>query len=167
MFVLVSHGEVVYETTERKDALGEAQSAVCQHLSDFRRHDGPFQVTSDDILAFDIKLFELGAAGQVTLPYQKWADNFYWDLEEGEKEEERREYKRYLELREKYEEEAPPKRVKYLVVGGNPVKALTGTTTYTGLMKLGEFESEKEMQECVDENYDKCSGLIDVYTVEL
>jgi len=54
----------------------------------------------------------------------------------------------------------------YLVVGGNPFTPYTGTTTFTGLRKLGIFSTKEEVLACVEEHYDVCGGLIQAFRIE-
>lgn len=56
--------------------------------------------------------------------------------------------------------------MKYIVIGGIPIKAYTGTTTFLGLQKIGIYDNKKEAEQAVDDNYNECSGLIDIYEVE-
>lgn len=56
--------------------------------------------------------------------------------------------------------------MSYLVVGGNPIKIYTGTTTYTSLRKIALVHSYEEACNVVDDNYDKCKGLIEVFDTE-
>ena len=54
---------------------------------------------------------------------------------------------------------------KWIVVGGNPIRVYTGTTTFTGFHELGQFKTEEEANKCVKENYDSCGGLINMFKV--
>ena len=52
----------------------------------------------------------------------------------------------------------------YLVIGGNPFRMYTGTTTFTGLRKIGEYSSYGQAEKAVLENFDECGGLIEIFT---
>lgn len=114
-WVLVTHGEVAYETWQKdsKEILTEARLAVDQHICDHLRHDLPFQVTEQTAREFDVRAFSLPREGQgvperLVLPYQQWVDEYYQRGLQDDKDSEERQYKYYLELREKHE----PRRVK-------------------------------------------------------
>jgi len=55
---------------------------------------------------------------------------------------------------------------KYLVIGGIPYLSHTGTIAYIGLKKFGVYDTLSKANMCMEENYDKCSGLIEVFAIE-
>ena len=55
---------------------------------------------------------------------------------------------------------------KFIVVGGNPYRMYTGTITFTHLRELGQFNTQEEADRCIEQNYDECGGLLDVFVVE-
>ena len=56
---------------------------------------------------------------------------------------------------------------KYIVIGGNPFKCYTGTTSFTYLREIGQYYSKKEAENYATEYYDECGGLIQVFEVEV
>jgi len=56
---------------------------------------------------------------------------------------------------------------QYIVVGGNPFTGYTGTMSYTSLRSLGTFSSKEEAEECREEMWEECGGLIEVFPVEI
>jgi len=54
---------------------------------------------------------------------------------------------------------------KYVVMGGNPFRGYTGTTTFTALRTLGIFDTQEEADKCIDDKFDDCGGLIHVQEV--
>lgn len=50
-----------------------------------------------------------------------------------------------------------PKR--YILVGGNPLRCYTGTTTYTGLRIVGRANTAKQAAALTKKLYDECGGL--------
>jgi hypothetical protein len=57
-------------------------------------------------------------------------------------------------------------RKRFLVVGGIPFRSYTGTGTFTGLRLVGATDSQFEVAQLVDDNYDACGGLIDVFDLD-
>lgn len=55
--------------------------------------------------------------------------------------------------------------VKYIVVGGMPFQGYNGTTTFCGLYSLGIFNTQEEAENCREEKYDECGGLINWFEV--
>lgn len=53
--------------------------------------------------------------------------------------------------------------MSYLVVGGNPYRLYNGTTTFTSLRKIALVYSYEAATKVVEDNYDKCGGLIEVF----
>lgn len=105
IFVLLVGGEVVYTTSDSSDVFREARGSVYQYISDHKRHDLPLKMTDEELRWMDVEVHELlGERSQVALPYQEWIDDYYRELKEGEREDEEREYKRFVELRGKWEE---------------------------------------------------------------
>lgn len=105
LYVLVNSGRVVYTTNDINDILCEARESVYMYISDHKRHELPFKVTGDALGRMDIEVHELlGKRSQVALPYQAWIDDYYREMKEGERENKEREYKRFVELRKKWED---------------------------------------------------------------
>jgi hypothetical protein len=45
------------------------------------------------------------------------------------------------------------------------IAGYTGTTTYLGLKKIGEFDTEEKANEAADKNWNDCAGLINIFEV--
>lgn len=58
-------------------------------------------------------------------------------------------------------------RARYFVIGGSPFSMYTGTTTFTDLLLLGTFNNFDDAKRCVNEKYEECAGLIQVFDVKL
>jgi len=56
--------------------------------------------------------------------------------------------------------------MKYIVVGGEPFRVYTGTTTFISIRELGQFETKEEAEECVTKNYTECGGLINLFEIK-
>ncbi len=52
---------------------------------------------------------------------------------------------------------------RYFVIGGSPFSMYTGTTTFTDLRLLGSFDNICDAETCVNENYEECAGLIQIF----
>jgi hypothetical protein len=50
--------------------------------------------------------------------------------------------------------------MRYIVIGGNPFKCYTGTTTYTGLSVIGTTKTLAKATQIANEAYEKCGGLL-------
>lgn len=50
--------------------------------------------------------------------------------------------------------------MRYSIIGGNPIRALTGTGTFTALNVVGVVDTEEEVKRVVDEKYEECGGLL-------
>lgn len=57
-------------------------------------------------------------------------------------------------------------KTKYLVVGSCPFTGYTGTTTYTSIKKIDQFNDKEKAVKCVIENWDECGGLIEIFEIE-
>ncbi len=55
---------------------------------------------------------------------------------------------------------------KYCVVGGNPFRCYTGTTSFTGLRVVGTTSSIKTAQKMYNLCYEECGGLLLVIDME-
>jgi hypothetical protein len=49
---------------------------------------------------------------------------------------------------------------RFIVIGGNPFRTYTGTTTYTSLKVVGESETEEGAGQIASEKYEECGGLL-------
>jgi ribosomal protein L33 len=107
LYVLFQYGEVSYWTHDRESALREAKLSVDQYICDHLRHNLPLKATDEIVRRLDVQLFRLTADDLVTLPCQEWFDEYYTSTKNWEKTEEEREYKRFLELYEKYKDRLP------------------------------------------------------------
>jgi len=56
--------------------------------------------------------------------------------------------------------------MKYIVVGGCPFRGYTNTLTYTAIRELGQFKTEEEANKCIEENWDECGGLINLFEIK-
>lgn len=104
MFIVVAYGEFYSSSHSRETAIGNARNVVDQHISDHMKHMLPLQVTDEVVRAFDVRVYACGPSSMVQLPFQEWVDENYRHREEYLKESEALEYKRFLELRSKYED---------------------------------------------------------------
>lgn len=104
-YIMLTLGENAWVCHDEETALGECQEHVFQNINDFHRHNLPLTVTPEVARGFDLRLIKLTDEGveEVKLPFQEWADQYVVELERYRQEDEDREYKRYLELKAKYE----------------------------------------------------------------
>lgn len=54
---------------------------------------------------------------------------------------------------------------KYVVIGGVPYQDTSGTTTYTALVKVGEYETLRLAEIAMEERRNACGGLIEIFAV--
>ncbi len=54
---------------------------------------------------------------------------------------------------------------KWIVVGGVPVQNHDSPMSIIGLEKIGEYFTESEAKDAVNENYEKCGGVISHFSV--
>jgi len=102
--MMLADGEVCCLTSDPEEAIEEARMAVYQYISDHKRHHLPLKMTDDEIRSMDVEVHILDSGSQIDLPYQQWVDDYYQEMQDDKKKEEEHEYKRFLELREKWEE---------------------------------------------------------------
>lgn len=104
-WILVAYGEVVLFSQEKNDALDAAQEHVEQYIVDHLRHaeDHALVVTDEVARSFDIRVYRCDQSNLVALPFQEWANNHFESQKRFEAEDEAREYKTFVALREKYE----------------------------------------------------------------
>lgn len=114
LFVVVYLGEVWSWSFSEESALFSASECVDQQITDHWRYKLPVQVTPDIARDMDIRVYRLDANSQLDLPFQKWFDENYNSRNEIAADEEGREYKRFLELRAKYEARYESERSKLL-----------------------------------------------------
>jgi len=104
MYILESGGEIwpnfVMENIDQ--ALEEAKNCVDQYICDFQRHNLP-KNTKDEDFDPDVRVYYVSKKNELELPLQEWTDEYYQRQKEYVEKDKRREYKRYLELKEKYE----------------------------------------------------------------
>jgi len=55
---------------------------------------------------------------------------------------------------------------KYIVIGSIPFQTHTGTVTYLSIKELGQFTDKEEAEKCVEENFDRCGGLINLFEIK-
>ncbi|MBD3262535.1 MAG: hypothetical protein GF334_12855 [Candidatus Altiarchaeales archaeon] len=96
-------GETIEVTDSMAEVIDFCREWVYQQICDHHRNNLPLRVTEEVKRQFDIEVFK--TTDTIELPFQEWADDYYRELKEGEKEDERREYERYLELKAKFEPE--------------------------------------------------------------
>jgi len=106
-YVIVYAGELesaqVWEN--REIALSEAQCIVNQYICDFLRHNLPMKITPEEARRFDVKVYEIKE--EMELPFQKWVDEYYDEMRMQEIKDEERDYKRFLELYERFKDRIP------------------------------------------------------------
>jgi hypothetical protein len=108
-FVMFTFGEFAFSSEDEETILTEAQMHCNQYICDFWRNcELPKKLTDEDKASLDVHVFDLQEMKKLDLPFQDWVDDWYADKREAERDEEQREYKRYLELREKWE----PRRLR-------------------------------------------------------
>jgi len=105
-YIIESCGEVLEGIFDYGDMMHEVKMLAWQYICDFMRHELPKKLTADDIRRFDIKVYEVNRE-QITLPFQAFVDEYYDDMREQKRLDEEREYKRFLELYEKYKDRIP------------------------------------------------------------
>lgn len=104
IYVVVQFGEIHAWAYSEEAALVSAHECVDQQIADQWRHKLPVQVTETIARDLDIRLYRLDSKSQLTLPIQQWFDENYKERQESAKLDEEHEYKRFLELRAKYED---------------------------------------------------------------
>jgi hypothetical protein len=104
LFVVVQFGEVHSWTSSEQSALKSARECVEQQIVDHWRHKLPVKVTEDIARDLDVRLYRLDSRSELTLPIQQWFDENYKQRQESARDDEEREYRRFLELRAKHEE---------------------------------------------------------------
>ena len=104
MWIVVQFGELWAHAFSEQGALDAARESVDQAITDHWKHKLPLQVTEEIARSFDVRVYRCDASCQVALPFQKWVDENYKHRQEVDEFEKDREYRRFLELREKYEE---------------------------------------------------------------
>lgn len=55
---------------------------------------------------------------------------------------------------------------RFILIGGNPFRPYTGTTTYTSLKVIGTAHSKEEIRKLYQDNYENCAGLLLVVEAE-
>jgi hypothetical protein len=105
---MFTHGEFAVSSDDEETIMAEAEMHCNQYICDFWRHDLPKKLNAEDKASLDVHVFDLQEMRKLDLPFQEWVDEWYADKREADREEEQREYKRYLELREKWE----PRRLR-------------------------------------------------------
>jgi len=103
MWVVIQFGEPLAWAPSETGAFAIARECVDQAITDHWKHKLPMQVTPEIARAFDVRVYRCDHQSSVELPFQKWVDENYRHRQEWANGEDEREYKRYLELREKYE----------------------------------------------------------------
>jgi len=101
-YVVMVDGDCWHLAVDQDEAFDVAQSEVNQYICDFYRHKLPMNVEREGFDP-DIRVHVLNAASELELPLQKWVDENYQETIEYNEDQEKREYARYLELKEKYE----------------------------------------------------------------
>lgn len=104
LYVVVQFGEVHAWAYTEEAALVSAHECVDQQIADHWRHKLPVQVTETIARDLDVRLYRLDSKSQLTLPIQQWFDENYQERQASSKDDEELEYKRFLELRAKYED---------------------------------------------------------------
>lgn len=104
MYALIVDGEIEYIGHEKDVALKAAHSAVDQKISDHHRHRLPVHIDSTAAYELDVYVYEMNNDNRLDLPFQQWFDDYYAEMKEYDREQEEREWKHYLELREKFKD---------------------------------------------------------------
>lgn len=102
-FVMFTYGEFAFSSDDEETILTEAQMHCNQVIADHWRHELPKKLSESDKSDFDVHVFDLVDVRKLDLPFQEWVDEMYNEMREHLAEDSQREYKRYLELREKWE----------------------------------------------------------------
>jgi len=103
-YVVFVGGEIEHDTESRDDAMSYAHGRVEQDISDFYKHGLPLKVTKEIETRVDVYVAKITQEAVIELPLQSWFDDYYNEVKQYEAEEEKREWKRYLELREKFKD---------------------------------------------------------------
>lgn len=56
--------------------------------------------------------------------------------------------------------------MKYILVGGNPFRMYTGTTTFTSLKVVATCQTKDEARQLWNQHYEDCSGLMLIIDAE-
>lgn len=103
LWVIVHFGEVWGHTYSEEEALDIARHLVDQTIADHWSHLLPMQVTPEIARGFDVQVYRCASSSLLKLPLQQWTDENYQYRQKSEAHDENMEYKRYVQLREKYE----------------------------------------------------------------
>jgi hypothetical protein len=103
-YVLMVNGEIFYDTNDRDDALSQAHIAVGEKIGEWHRRDLPIKVTPEIAEELDVQLFLIIKDYEVPLPLQSWFDEYHQEMKDYKASEEEREWKQFLELREKFKD---------------------------------------------------------------
>lgn len=109
-YVMCCYGEVI-QGNSLEVLMAEARNHVHQYICDFLRPLMPLKVTEEVVHRFDVEVHQLDDNSKVSLPFQQWADDYYIDSKRWKKDEEEREYERFVELYEKYKDRLPKDKV--------------------------------------------------------
>lgn len=102
MYGLIVHGEWDCLDENLEVIMDRAKQWVEEKINNFHRHDLPIKVTPEVAWELDVYAYKLTSENEVELPLQAWFDEYYADMKQGEVDDEEREWKRYLELAEKF-----------------------------------------------------------------
>lgn len=101
-YVVVVDGEARHTGQDLKDALDECYEVTMHNFFEGVRKRLPVKVDSSLQRKLGVSLFR--ATERVELPLQEWFDMAYKMQLTGDAEQERRDFQRYVELRERFEE---------------------------------------------------------------
>jgi len=102
LYVLLYSGEVTLVSPDREHTIDEANFSVNERIGDHWRHDLPLEATEKLCREIDVEVHTLNAESRMELPFQEWVDTYYREMKENEGKQEERDYKRYLELHERF-----------------------------------------------------------------
>jgi hypothetical protein len=104
MYALVVNGEWDVLDENESEILSRAKTWVMEKIGDRYRHAIPLRVTPEIAHDMDTYVYKLADVNRVELPLQAWFDEYHAEVEQCKVEGEEREWKRYLELREKFKD---------------------------------------------------------------
>lgn len=101
-YIVFVNGEIEMDTNDRDEAMQHAHLRVDEKIGDHHRHDLPVKVTPQIVREMDVRVSRVRESDCLELPLQLWFDDYYNEQRQCEVEEENREWRRYLELCEKF-----------------------------------------------------------------
>lgn len=102
MYGLIIGGEWESLDEDIGEIMGRAKLWVMERIDDFHRHALPLKVTPEVEREMDVYIYRLADENRAKIPLQEWFDEYYREMQQSIADDEEREWRRYLELAEKF-----------------------------------------------------------------